>query len=81
MKGEMFQRSAYLLALLSIAAALSAFAQNPDRPIRAIGEFSNMRFTEEHAYGYAVDLWRDIIRWSASSLFPKGLRATRPLGC
>jgi hypothetical protein len=27
-------------------------------PIAAVGAFSNMRFTEEHAYGYTVELWR-----------------------
>lgn len=26
--------------------------------IQPVGAFSNMRFTEEHAYGYTVDLWR-----------------------
>jgi hypothetical protein len=26
--------------------------------IHPVGAFSNMRFTEEHAYGYRVDLWR-----------------------
>jgi hypothetical protein len=25
--------------------------------IHPLGAFSNMRFTEEHAYGYRVDLW------------------------
>jgi hypothetical protein len=30
----------------------------PDTPIQPIGVFSNMRFTEEHAYGYSVQLWR-----------------------
>jgi hypothetical protein len=34
-------------------------SQIPDStPIQPIGAFSNMRFTEEHAYGYIVDLWR-----------------------
>ncbi|HEV7365229.1 MAG TPA: hypothetical protein VGN76_05250 [Gemmatimonadales bacterium] len=26
--------------------------------IHPVGAFSNMRFTEEHAYGYTVNLWR-----------------------
>lgn len=26
--------------------------------IQPVGAFSNMRFTEEHAYGYTVDVWR-----------------------
>ena len=57
--GEVFRRLTCFLALLLTGAALPVFAQNPDRPIRAIGNFSNMRYTEEHAYGYAVELWRD----------------------
>ena len=40
--------------------AAGSFAQGvPDRPLRVIGSFSNIRFTEEHAYGYDVELWRD----------------------
>src|ERR1039457_6913256 len=39
--------------------ASGSFAQDADRPIRAIGEFSNTRHTEGHDYGYTVDLWRD----------------------
>ena len=46
-----------LLALLSTTR--SASGQDPDRPIRSMGEFSNMRFTEDHAYDYEVELWRD----------------------
>ncbi len=29
-----------------------------DAPVTAVGAFSNMRYTEEHAYGYIVELWR-----------------------
>ena len=47
----------------SIAAALlmlpTAFTgQDIEPPVSVIGYFSNMRFTEEHAYGYSVELWR-----------------------
>ena len=27
-------------------------------PVTTVGAFSNMRYTEEHAYGYVVELWR-----------------------
>jgi len=54
-----FRRLACLLLALISTGAPSAFAQAANRPISAIGEFSNMRYTEEHAYGYAVELWRD----------------------
>jgi hypothetical protein len=68
------------LALLSVGAALPAFAQDPDRPIRAIGEFSNMRYTEEHAYGYAVELWRDGDSAIGLLLVSEGLQGDTPTG-
>ena len=48
-----------ILGALLFLAILFARAQAPDRPLRAIGEFTNIRATEGHAYGYTVDLWRD----------------------
>lgn len=40
--------------LLSLLAAPAG----AEPPISVVGEFTNMRYTEEHAYGYAVQLWR-----------------------
>jgi hypothetical protein len=48
-----------LLPALTIVAVLNAFAQGGTTRITVVGEFSNMRFTEEHAYGYTVELWRE----------------------
>jgi len=54
-------------ALLSVVlCSVSAFANasecalnlNAQAPITVVGSFSNMRYTEEHAYGYTVKLWR-----------------------
>jgi hypothetical protein len=47
------------IRIAGLGAALAAFAQDPERPVRAIGEFSTMRYTKEHAYGYAFELSRD----------------------
>src|SRR5438046_1449435 len=47
-----------LLPALTIVAMLNAFAQSSTASIAFVGEFSNMRFTDEHAYGYGVELWR-----------------------
>jgi hypothetical protein len=48
--------------LLVIAAAIviapGATSQSAGPPVTVIGDFSNLRFTEEHAYGYSVQLWR-----------------------
>jgi hypothetical protein len=38
--------------------AQGSLAQKSEDPIRPIGEFSNVRVTGEHAYGYALQLWR-----------------------
>jgi hypothetical protein len=42
-----------LLALSAVAKASPAAAA-----VAFVGEFSNMRHTSEHAYGYSVELWR-----------------------
>jgi hypothetical protein len=57
-----------------------SFAQHPDRPIRPIGEFSNMRYTEEHAYGYAAELWRDGNLVIGLFLVSEGLQGDTPTG-
>lgn len=59
-------RSGFLtVATLLLPVASPAFAQAnacttipPDARITEVGAFSNMRYTEEHAYGYTVMLWR-----------------------
>jgi hypothetical protein len=66
--------------LLVLLAAASAFAQDPNRPLRLLGEFSNLRFTEEHAYGYAVDLWRDGDSVVGLFLASAGLAGDTPAG-
>lgn len=51
---------AILLTLLAFHSTASECTQNlkASSPVSAIGAFSNMRYTEEHAYGYVVELWR-----------------------
>jgi hypothetical protein len=80
MKGDVFRRPTCFLTLLSTGGALPTFAQNPGRPIRAIGEFSNMRYTEEHAYGYTVALWRDGDTAVGQFLVSEGLQGDTPTG-
>ena len=53
-------REMFLSVGLMARIAVACFAQDhPDRPLRFIGTFSNMRYTAEHAYGEAIELWRD----------------------
>lgn len=51
---------ATVLALLAFHSTAAECTQSlkASSPVTAIGAFSNMRFTEEHAYGYIVELWR-----------------------
>lgn len=43
-------------ALLMLTVAFTG--QDSAPAVSVIGYFSNMRFTEEHAYGYSVELWQ-----------------------
>ena len=45
-----------------------------------VGEFSNMRFTEEHAYGYTVELWRQGDRVIGLLEASEGLAGDTPTG-
>jgi hypothetical protein len=73
-----------LLIIVGIAAVggvgSELFAQDTARPIRAIGEFSSMRYTEEHAYGYAVELWRDGDSVIGLFLVSESLQGDTPTG-
>ena len=71
---------AWLRVFVSVVLALPAFAQHPGQAIRPIGEFSNMRFTAEHAYGYAVQLWRNGDSLIGLLLVSEGLQGDTPTG-
>jgi hypothetical protein len=45
-----------------------------------LGEFSNMRFTEEHAYGVAIELWREGNSVFGLLDFADGLQGDTPTG-
>src|ERR1700687_2901591 len=70
-------RARLLLPMLPVIAV--AFAQVP-RPITFVGEFSNMRYTEEHAYGYSVQLWREGATVFGLFLASEGLAGDTPTG-
>jgi len=48
--------------------------------IVAIGAFSNMKYDEEHAYGYTVELWRERDRIFGFFLSSQGLMGDTPTG-
>lgn len=49
---------ALMIVLATGCLTISSMAQTPTG-FTTIGEYSTMRFTEEHAYGYSVQIWRD----------------------
>lgn len=53
-------RLSYLLAVL-LAASVEpgrALPQGPAERAEFVGEYRGVRYTEEHAYGYTLELWR-----------------------
>src|SRR5579864_7225240 len=66
-----------VVAMLSLIAV--ALGQAP-RTIIFAGEFSNMRYTEEHAYGYSVELWREGATVFGLFLASQGLAGDTPTG-
>lgn len=67
------------LVLSLTAAAAIIHAQTP-RPITFVGEFSNMRYTDEHAYGYMIQLWRQGTALFGLFLASQGLAGDTPTG-
>jgi hypothetical protein len=59
---------------------LAALAQAGAAPVAVVGEFSNMRYTAEHAYGYTVQLWREGDRLFGLFLCSEGLAGDTPTG-
>ena len=68
------------LLALTMATAVSAYAQGTRGHIAIVGEFSNMRYTEEHAYGYTVQLWREGETLFGLFLASEGLAGDTPTG-
>src|SRR5262249_53524900 len=58
----------FALVAVVLAAQMTAFAA-----IKPIGEFSNIRYTAEHAYGYSVEVWQDGNQFFGLFMAPYGL--------
>lgn|SRR5690349_3011144 len=63
-----------------VLASAGALGQKADSPVAAVGEFSNMRYTEEHAYGYSIQLWRAGETLFGLFLASEGLAGDTPTG-
>jgi hypothetical protein len=77
-----FQRACApsLLLLATAAGPASAFLESANPGVTIVGEFSNMRYTEEHAYGFTVELWREGEQLFGLFLASAGLAGDTPAG-
>jgi hypothetical protein len=79
-----FAEMGVLLLVVTTAChcGLGAPATDPHAaaPIETVGEFSNMLFTEEHAYGYTIELWRQADKVFGFLLVAEGLQGDTPTG-
>jgi hypothetical protein len=67
--------------LVALAQPLvSALPQSRETPVAIVGEYSNMEFTEEHAYGYTAQLWRQGDRVFGLFEASEGLAGDTPAG-
>jgi hypothetical protein len=66
------------IALVQLTAGVSA--QSPAAPLRIVGEYSNIKFTGEHAYGYTVQLWQQGDRLFGFLESSDGLAGDTPIG-
>jgi len=73
----MAQRSVILLALVFFLAIAHA---GQSSSIIGLGTFSNFRFTEEHQYGAAVQLWREGDTLFGLFSYSQGLIGDTPAG-
>ena len=51
-----------------------------DSPVEIIGTFSNIRLTEEHAYGIEVELWRSGDMFFGMLYYAEGMMGDAPRG-
>jgi hypothetical protein len=63
-----------------LAVLLTLLFVQPDTPALAVGEFTNMRFSEEHAHGYSVQLWRAGDELFGLFMAANGLAGDTPTG-
>lgn len=67
-----------LLALSFVSSPV--FAESSQSQISIVGTYTNMRHTEEHSYGYTVELWKQGNRVFGFILASNGLSGDTPTG-
>ncbi|MBI4165151.1 MAG: hypothetical protein HY508_05385 [Acidobacteria bacterium] len=69
-----------LTALAAAAPSPATARQASKHSVDVVGRYTNMRYTEEHAYGYAVELWRHENAMIGLFLATEGLDVDIPAG-
>jgi len=69
-----------ILCLLILISLPTPSWSGQELPITAVGTYMDMRFTEEHAYGYSVELWRQGDTLFGFLLYSEGLAGDTPTG-
>ena len=72
-----------LVVLLSVAqpyGATSADQRDDQESVHYVGTFSNMEFTEEHAYGSQLELWKCENEFIGLFMYSEGLAGDTPTG-
>jgi len=76
-------KAAALAAVTVVVTSIVFFckdAASASSPVTTVGEFSNMRHTAEHTYGYSVQLWRSEGMLFGLFLAANGLEGDTPTG-
>lgn len=64
----------------AINQACPASAGETTKPIKIVGAFTSMRLSDEHAYGYRVELWRQDDRIFGLFMASQGMAGDTPAG-
>lgn len=70
----------YMILLALSLVAPPVFAESSSSQISIVGTYTNMRHTEEHSYGYTVELWKQGNRVFGFILASNGLSGDTPTG-
>jgi len=69
-----------LFLAMAVMLAVTGASLAASSSVSVVGEYPNMRFTAEHAYGYTVQLWREGDRLFGLLLASDGLQGDTPTG-
>lgn len=70
----------FLFLCVTIFAIASVSFAQMNSNVKRLGAFTNMKFTQEHQYGYSVELWQEKDRVFGYFLSSEGLAGDTPTG-